>query len=140
MPDKVFLTTLAADVLFLATGAIQLGFSLVVQSHLGNTPKDGHEAIRNFLYHRFPFTAGIVNGAFILATFLFTLPGLLMSARSWLKASGYMITGCGIFTLCLGVFLWVMTLRIKEDLFPVYEDAESDIQSLVQTSVCLRLH
>ncbi|TQS33204.1 hypothetical protein Golomagni_06458, partial [Golovinomyces magnicellulatus] len=85
-------------------------------------------------YHRFPFTAGIINGAFILATFLFTLPGLLMSARSWLKASGYMITGCGIFTLCLGVFLWVMTLRIKEDLFPVYEDAETDIQSLVQTS------
>lgn len=137
MPDKVFLTTLAADALFLATGGIQLGFCLVVQSHLNDVPKTGHEATRSFLYHEFPFTAGIVNGSFILVTFLLTIPGLLMSVRTWLKASGYMITVCGIFTLCIGVFLWILTLRVKEDLFPVFSSADESIQSLIQTSVGL---
>ena len=135
MPDKVFLTTLAADALFLATGGIQLGFCLVVQSHLNDTPKTGHEATRSFLYHEFPFTAGIVNGVFILVTFMLTIPGLLMSVRTWLKMSGYMITVCGIFTLCIGVFLWILTLRVKENLFPVYSNADESIQSLIQTSV-----
>lgn len=135
MPSKVFLATLVASVLFVASGAIELGFSVIVGNQIHNIPKDGKEATRNLLYQRFPLTVGIVNGAFILATFFFMLPGLMSNSRGWLKSGGYMITVCGLFTLCVGVYLWVMTLRIKEDFFSTYLAQDPNVQSLIQTSV-----
>lgn len=137
MPDKVLLTAIGADALFLATGAIQLGFCLVAQGIRDDDPRTGQEAVRNLLYQRLPLTAGIANAAFVLITFAFTLPGLASQGRAWLKVGGYMVTFCALFSLCVGVFLWVMTLRVKADFSPVYLDMEDSVQSLIQTSVCL---
>ncbi|KAL6361576.1 hypothetical protein LRP88_05046 [Fusarium phalaenopsidis] len=139
MANKVFLAAVAADVLFLASGILELVFSLVVRSQMNDAPQDGEQATRNLLHQRFPLTAGIVNAAFILATFAVTLPGLVMPARSILKISGYMVTFCAIFTMCVGVFLWVMTLRIREQFFDIYIAQEPEIQSLIQISVLLRI-
>ncbi|KAF4964332.1 hypothetical protein FZEAL_10878 [Fusarium zealandicum] len=134
MANKVFLATVAADVLFLASGVLELVFSLVVRSQMNDAPPDGEHATRNLLYQRFPFTAGIVNAAFILATFAITLPGLVMPTRSFLKVSGYMVTFCAIFTMCVGVFLWVMTLKMREQFFDIYMTQEPEIHSLIQNS------
>lgn len=135
MPDKVLLTAIGADALFLATGAIQLGFCLVARGIRDDTPRSGQEAIRNLLYQRLPLTAGIANAALVLITFAFTLPGLASQGRAWLKMGGYMVTLCGVFSLCLGVVLWVQTLRVKETFAPVYLDLDDSVQSLMQTSV-----
>lgn len=135
MVNKVFVATCIADALFLAAGVLELVFSLVVQSQMDNAPTDGEDATRNLLYQRFPLTAGIVNAVFILIAFVVTLPGLVMPARSFLKTAGYMVTFCGIFTMCVGVFLWVMTLRIKETFFDIYIAQEPAVQSLIQSSV-----
>ena len=137
MVNKIFLTTVLADALFLGSGILVLGFSLVVRSQMDKVPSNGEEATRNLLHQRFPLTAGIVNAAFILVTFVATLPGLFMPTRGILKVGGYMITFCGIFTMCVGVFLWVMTLRIKEEFFSIYLAQESTVQSLIQDSVRL---
>ncbi|KAJ6781003.1 hypothetical protein PWT90_09943 [Aphanocladium album] len=137
MPDKVLLTTLAINVLFLATGAIELGFCLVVKGLLDNDVASvgGTEAVRHLLYRRFPLDAGIANASIILGTFVFTLLGLASSkGRAWLKLGGYLIALCAVFTLCLGVVLWVMTLRVKEQFFPTYLDQEDSVQSAIQTS------
>ncbi|KAG9499857.1 hypothetical protein J7337_008319 [Fusarium musae] len=136
MVDKIFLSTVVADALFLGSGVMELVFSLVVQSQMKNTPTDGEDVTRNLLYQRFPLTAGIVNAIFILVTFAVTLPGLVMPARSFLKVSGYMVTVCAIFTMCVAVFLWVMTLRMSEQFFNIYIDQEPDVQSLIQDSCC----
>lgn len=135
MPNKVFLTTLGINLLFLGTGILELAFSLVVQNLMSAKPNNGEEAVRNLLYQTFPLTAGIANGAIIMATSAFTLLGLMTPMRTWLKAGGYLITFCGLFTLCLGVVLWIMTLRIKESFFPTYLELEPNVQSLVQQSV-----
>ncbi|KAF5546111.1 Pls1 tetraspanin [Fusarium mexicanum] len=134
MVDKIFLSTVVADALFLSSGVMELVFSLVVQSQMKNTATDGEDVTRNLLYQRFPLTAGIVNAIFILVTFAVTLPGLVMPARSFLKVSGYMVTVCAIFTMCVAVFLWVMTLRMSEQFFNIYIDQEPDVQSLIQNS------
>lgn len=135
MPNKVFLTTLGINLLFLGTGILELAFSLVVQNQMTAKAQDGQEAVRNLLYQMFPLTAGIVNGAIIMATFAFTLLGLMTPMRSWLKAGGYLITFCGLFTLCLGVYLWIMTLRLKDGFFSTYLEQEPTVQSLIQQSV-----
>lgn len=136
MPNKVFLAALAVDIVFLATGCLELGFCLVVRSQMNNAAQDGQEAVRNLLYQSFPLTAGIVNAAFIIAAFVFTLPGLISPMRGWLKFGGYMVTVCGLFTLCVGVYLWVMTLRVKESFFPTYVAQDPTVQQLMQESVC----
>ncbi len=135
MPDKVLLTTLAINVLFLATGALELGFCLVVRGLLDKDPVDGRDAVRHLLYRQFPLDAGIANASIILATFVFTLLGLASSGRALLKLGGYLIAFCAVFTLCLGVVLWVMTLRVKEDFFPTYLEQEPVVQSSIQNSV-----
>ncbi|KAH8677052.1 hypothetical protein BGZ61DRAFT_360612 [Ilyonectria robusta] len=132
--NKVFLATVAADGLFLAAGIMELVFSLVVRSQMNDIPTDGEEATRNLLYQRFPLAAGIVNAAFILLTFVATLPGLFMPARGILKVGGYMVTFCAIFTMCVGVFLWVMTLRIRGEFVSVYVAQDPSVQSLIQNS------
>ncbi|KAM5346915.1 hypothetical protein ACJ41O_009920 [Fusarium nematophilum] len=134
MVNKVFLATVFADILFLGSGVLELVFSLVVRSQMNDVSLDGEQATRNLLYQRFPFTAGIVNAVFILVTFAATLPGLVMPARSILKVSGYMVTLCAIFTMCVGVFLWVMTLKIREQFFDIYLAQEPEVQSLIQGS------
>ncbi|KAJ4264002.1 hypothetical protein NW762_006041 [Fusarium torreyae] len=134
MVDKIFLATVIADILFLASGVMELIFSLVVRSLMNNMPSDGVDATRNLLYQRFPLTAGIVNAVFILVTFAATLPGLVMPARSFLKVSGYMVTLCSIFTMCVAVYLWVMTLKMRGQFFNIYIEQEPEVQSLIQNS------
>lgn len=135
MTNKVFLATVAADVLFLASGLMELIFSIVVRGQMNDTPTNGHEATLNLLYQRFPLTAGIVNASFILLTFVAIIPGLFMPTRGILKIGGYMVTFCAIFTLCVGVFLWVMTLRVRGDFTSIYAAQDPAVQSLIQTSV-----
>lgn len=136
MANKILLTTSVATLAFLLSGVLILAFTLLAQRTVSSTPTEGKAVIRNILYSQMPLTTGLVNAGFIFLTFLLTLPGLLMqSTRGWLKLSGYAVAFCAVFTMCVGVYLWVMTLKVGEDLEGVYAGLESDVQELVQTSV-----
>lgn len=136
MVNKILLATALADALFLGSGILELTFSLVVQNDMNNNPSDGRQAVRNLVYQRLPLAAGIANAGFVLAAFVATLPGLLMqSTRGWLKLAGYFVTFCAVFTMCVGVYMWVMTLRIGKDFSAVYSELEPEVQDLIQTSV-----
>lgn len=139
MPNKIVLVTAAANLLFIGAGILELTFALIFQSRKDNTPSNGEEAVRSLLYGRFPLTAAIVNAAFIFATaILAVLPSLLMpTARGWLKLAGYLVVICAVFTMCVGLYLWIMTLRMGDEFFDIYLDQSSEIQDLMQTSVSL---
>ncbi|KAH0494862.1 hypothetical protein TgHK011_008447 [Trichoderma gracile] len=134
MPDKVFIATLVADALFLASGAMELGFSIAALNLKDKAPTDGRDATRHIIYQHFPLTAGIANAILVLATFLFTIPALALAKRSLLKISGYFITLCAVFTLAVGLYLWIMTLRLKETFEPFYAAQDTTVQSMMQTS------
>lgn len=135
MPNRVFFAALAANVVVLASGCVELGFSLIVRSQMFNKPRDGQEAVRHLIYQSFPLTAGIVNAALILAAAVFTLIGLISPMRGWLKVGGYAVALCGLFTLCIGVVIWLGTLKIKDAFYPVYVAQDPSVQQLIQTSV-----
>lgn len=140
MVNKILMVAIAADVLFLASGVMELTFSLVTKGNMSQTPSNGEDAVRDLLHQTLPLDAGIANAAFILATFVATLPGLMMpTTRGWLKVSGYMVAFCALFTMCVGVFLWVMTLTIGQDFASTYDGLDPGTQDLIQTSVCLFL-
>ncbi len=68
-------------------------------------------------------------------TFLLTLPGIIVPTRGWLKFSGIMVTLTALFTLVLGLFLWLSTLKTKEDFAPLWSSQSSQIQELMQSAV-----
>lgn len=79
--------------------------------------------------------AGNVNAIFIFVTFLVTIPGMVLpGTRGWLKLSGYMVTVCALFTLAVGLFIWIFTLRLKESFSPVWDAQDAQTQGLMQTT------
>ncbi|KAG6367277.1 hypothetical protein INS49_001464 [Diaporthe citri] len=134
MVNKVLGAYVAADFLFVATGAILVGFSVIVQNFMFETPTEGGQAVRNLLYQEFPLTAGIVNGVLVFVTFAFTLPAIAMPTRGWLKLSGYMLVVNAVFSVILGLYLWILTLRTKETLSPLWNAQAPRVQDLMQTT------
>jgi hypothetical protein len=135
MENKVLLAYVIIDIAFALTGAMMIGFSVIVQNTMFAAPTDGQNAVVNLLYQQFPLTAGIANGAFILGTFALSIPAIATPSRGWLKAAGAMTVVCSLFSLVVGLYLWILTLRTKETFFPVYAGSTPDIQKLMQSSV-----
>ncbi|KAJ0123377.1 hypothetical protein N8I77_010415 [Diaporthe amygdali] len=134
MVNKVLGAYVAADALFVATGAILVGFSVIVQNIMFEVPTEGSQAVRNLLYQQFPLTAGIVNGVMVFVTFALTLPAIAMPTRGWLKLSGYMLVVNAVFSVILGLYLWILTLRTKESLAPLWAQQQPRVQDLMQTT------
>lgn len=56
MANKVLAAYVAADLLFAASGALLVGFSVIVQNFMFEVPTEGVQSIRNLLYQQFPLT------------------------------------------------------------------------------------
>ncbi|KAI8946563.1 tetraspanin [Xylaria longipes] len=134
MVNKVLAAFVGIDVLFAATGALILGFSVIVKNTCFDPPKDGNMAAQDLLYQQFPFSAGIGNGIFTFIAFACTLPALATNSRSWLKAACFLIVVDAIFTLAIGLQLWILTLRIKETYSKLWNAQTPDVQGLMQVS------
>ena len=65
MVNKVLGAYVAADFLFVATGAILVGFSVIVQNFMFETPTEGGQAVRNLLYQEFPLTGMLFLSFFL---------------------------------------------------------------------------
>lgn len=56
MRDKVLLSYIIVDGLFVATGAIMLAFCIIIQNLMFETATKGDQAARDLLYQQFPLT------------------------------------------------------------------------------------
>lgn len=56
MVSAVLGAYVVADLLFAGTGAILLGFSVIVQNFMFEVPTEGVQAVRNLIYQQFPLT------------------------------------------------------------------------------------
>ncbi|KAL1882064.1 hypothetical protein VTK73DRAFT_2473 [Phialemonium thermophilum] len=133
MANKVLLAYVVIDGLFVVMGAIMLGFSVIVRNIMFDTPTQGDQAARNLLYQRFPLTAGIVNAILIFATFVLTIPGIVMPTRTWLKVGAWMTTACALFSMVIGLDLWILTLKTKEDFSALWIAQTAQVMDLMQT-------
>jgi hypothetical protein len=164
MVNKVLAAFVGIDILFAATGALILGFSVIVQKTCFDAPTEGNMAARDLLYQQFPFSgeqeqskldwwrrgrrskaltwplfaAGIGNGIFTFIAFACTLPALATNSRSWLKAAVFLVVVDAIFTLIIGLDLWILTLRIKETFSKLWVAQTPEVQSLMQIAVSER--
>ncbi|KAI1079571.1 hypothetical protein F5B20DRAFT_156034 [Whalleya microplaca] len=134
MVNKVLAAFVAVDGLFVSMGAIMLGFAVIVQQRAFDTPGDGQDAARNLLYQKFPFTAGIANAVLTFIVFVATLPALATNNRSWLKLAGYLVVVDAVFTMAIGLDLWIITLKLKEEFSSIWLSQNAGVQDMMQTA------
>ena len=68
MRDKVLLSYIIVDGLFVVTGAIMLAFCVIIRNMKFETPTQGDQAARDLVYQQFPLTG---------SSYLCHQPGLL---------------------------------------------------------------
>jgi hypothetical protein len=130
--NKLLLTYLGVDFLFLLCGGLLLGFSLVNQQQQQSKLNTSTVAF-SVLLNECPLAAGVVNAVFVFITFLVSLPALaLPTNRGWLKLQGLLVVICSFFTLVLGLFIWFDTLQTRKNLGSLWGEESSEIQSLLQ--------
>ncbi|OCK78641.1 hypothetical protein K432DRAFT_301545 [Lepidopterella palustris CBS 459.81] len=132
MVNKLMVVFLGTDILFAMCGGLLIGFSLMAESTMRASPTIANVA-QNLLLSRCPLTAGVVNAIFVFLTFILSLPALwLPQNRSWLRAQGWLIVFCAIFTLCLGISIWYGTLTTRSNLGTLWAKESPLTQSLLQ--------
>ncbi|KAK7743645.1 hypothetical protein SLS62_010548 [Diatrype stigma] len=134
MVNKVLAAFLVMDGLFVSMGAIMLGFCIIVRQTAFDVPTDGREAARDLLYRTFPFNAGIANAIFTFIAFLITLPGLATGSRTWIKVAGYLVVVDIIFTMAIGLDLWMVTLKMRDNFGAIWNAQDGTVQELMQTA------
>ncbi|KAF2873179.1 tetraspanin [Massariosphaeria phaeospora] len=132
MPSKLMIIYVAFDLIFAACGGLLMGFSLISEQRLRNTPTVDNVA-QNLLLGQCPLTAGVVNSIFVFVTFILSLPALFLPLnRGWLRAQGWLVVFSAIFTLGLGLTVWVETLETRRRLNDIWGGEAPLIQSLLQ--------
>lgn len=132
MPTKLMMIYVAMDVVFAACGGLLIGFSLMAEQTLRQDPTRDNVA-QNLLLGQCPLTAGVVNAIFIFITFLLSLPAFFLPQnRGWLRAQGWLVVFCAIFTLGLGLSLWVDTLQTRKNLLEIWVNESEPVIKLLQ--------
>jgi hypothetical protein len=130
--NKLMLTYLGVNFLFLMCGGLLLGFSLISEQAERGAPTQSTVAYTTLL-SMCPLTAGVVNAIFVFGTFLISLPALALPMnRGWLKLQGWLVVTCALFTLILGLFIWFDTLQTRKNLDVIWGMQSQTVQSLLQ--------
>jgi len=130
--NKLMLTFLSVDFLFLSAAGLLLGFCLVSEQQERGA-KNVQNVAFDILLFQCPLTAGVVNAIVMFLTFLLSLPALAMPMnRGWLKLQGWLLVFCSFFTLILGLFIWFDTLQTRKNLAVIWGQQPSDVQGLLQ--------
>ncbi|KUL91731.1 hypothetical protein ZTR_01233 [Talaromyces verruculosus] len=130
--NKILLSYAGANFLFMAGGIILLVGSLVFSQTVNSTPTlDSAPSI--LLLKMVPEKVALVNAIIVFATFVLALPSMIMrDSRLWLQLQGWLVIFSGVFTLVIGLIIWIETLRTRATLNTSWGQQTSSVQSLLQ--------
>jgi len=132
MVGSVVASYVATNIIFLGTGILLISAAAIWQKELMGEPT--MESVARFLLlKKAPLSAVIANGVMVLAAFLLSLPTFaLPTSRTWLKAHGWLVMVCALFTMVLGLMEWVTTLTTRANLETIWGQQTPQIQSMLQ--------
>jgi len=129
----VFSTFVVADFLFLAGGALLLGFALIEDADMGEAMSKSN-IVRNLLFTYSPATAAIVNAGLVFFAFVVSIPGLILpSTRGWLRFLAVLVVMSAFFTMIIGLDIWGHTLKTRSEFSTIYATLPPSSQDLIQT-------
>lgn len=129
--SPTFTTFLVCEVVFVLTAVLMIVASILWMKEASSATLEN--IARHILLKDFPLSATIANGAMVIVTFMLVLPAIAVpTSTTWLKAHGWMVVVCAIFTLCLGLNEWLQTLRTRANLSVIWGQQTVAMQSLLQ--------
>ncbi|MCJ1374069.1 phospholipid scramblase 1 [Loxospora ochrophaea] len=132
MANKILLTFLGVDLLFLLTGVLLIVSVFMFRAGMNATPSISNVAT-NLLMVQTPLEGALVNAILIFFTFVLSLPGAFLTTnRAILRVHSWFVIICGLLTLVIGLDVWFATLRTRSELASVWATQSPQEQSLLQ--------
>ncbi|KAI9661236.1 MAG: phospholipid scramblase 1 [Bathelium mastoideum] len=132
MANKIMITFVGTNFLFLVGGALLVAFAVVSRNDMDRKTTEANVA-NNLLLHYSPITGTLINAIFVFATFLTALPAFILPLnRVFLKLHGWLVVICATFTMIVGLILWFDTLKTKSRLNTIWGEQPASEQSLLQ--------
>jgi len=132
MPKLLTLSYVGMTLLFTAGGLLMLAIC-IKNNQVERKMHDRQTVDNNLLLTVLPVTSGLINGAINILIALLLLPVLALPLNKfWLKLQGYCTLFSLIYTLCLGLVIWTKTLQTQKNLWGLYANSSTQVQSLIQ--------
>ncbi|KAI1910008.1 hypothetical protein LOZ53_004545 [Ophidiomyces ophidiicola] len=132
MPDKLLITYLLVDALFLGGGVVMLTIALMGKAKIQSEPTIDNVAER-LLFAHCPQLGEIISAGLVFFTFILSIPGILQPGdRVWIKIHGWMVVISAFTTLLIGLVIWFLTLRTRSMLNLAWGKEPARVQSLLQ--------
>ncbi|MCJ1397504.1 phospholipid scramblase 1 [Xylographa trunciseda] len=132
MANKILLTFLAFDLLFLLTGPLLLAVAVIFQPGMSGMSSTVSAATRLLLQNT-PLTVAFFNAGLIFFTFLVSIPGAIFAKkRIFLRISSWLLLACALVSLAVGLDIWYSTLQTRSNLGVMWAMQTPVEQSLLQ--------
>ncbi|KAF3161632.1 phospholipid scramblase 1 [Orbilia oligospora] len=125
---------------FLFFDILQLGSAILLiiaghlfMQHMDTMKLDVENSPYVILLYHLPCTPIFVNGIISAVAFMFSLPAVLLpQSLFWLRLHGWMLVVCAVYSLVLGILVWVDTLTERAQMYQAWIDVGPTVQTLLQ--------
>ncbi|KAL8900176.1 MAG: hypothetical protein Q9192_001219 [Flavoplaca navasiana] len=131
MPPLYLCIFLLADILFAATGGLLVAVVLISKRDM--VAPTAETVAPNLLLAHAPLNSALFDAGLIFFTFIVSIFGLIFTTkRVWLKVHCWMVLGCIIVTLVIGLQIWFSTLKTRANLAVMWDAESPQMQHLLQ--------
>ncbi|KAK6354891.1 phospholipid scramblase 1 [Orbilia brochopaga] len=131
--NTLLIVYVLVDIIFLGTSIGLIIAGQMFMHHMDNLPLSVNDSPYVILLYYLPCVPIFVNGIISAATFLLSLPALaLPMSLVWLRIHGWFVMICAVYSLVLGVLVWVDTLTERAAMFQAWKDIGPSVQTLLQ--------
>ncbi|MCJ1250354.1 phospholipid scramblase 1 [Trapelia coarctata] len=131
--NKILITFLAIDIIFLLTGALMLAVGIIYMPSMTSSIAMQTDVGTRLLLQNTPLTAALANAVLVFFTFFVSIPGAIISKnRTFLRVTSWLIIACALFSLALGLDIWFSTLSSRTNFGILWSQQTAAEQSLLQ--------
>ncbi|MCJ1293237.1 phospholipid scramblase 1 [Xylographa carneopallida] len=132
MANKILLTFLVFDLLFLLTGPLLLAVAIIFQPSMSGMSMTVSAAAKLLLQNT-PLTVAFFNAGLIFVTFLVSIPSAIFAKkRILLRICSWLLIACALVSLAAGLDIWFSTLQTRSNLGVMWDMQTPTEQSLLQ--------
>ncbi|KAL8998971.1 MAG: hypothetical protein Q9169_002077 [Polycauliona sp. 2 TL-2023] len=138
MPPLYLCVFLLADALLAGTGGLLIAVVLISKRDM--VVPTTETVAPNLLLAHAPLNSALFDAGLIFFTFIASVPGLIFTTkRAWLKIHCWLVLGCILVTLVIGLQIWYSTLKTRANLAIMWDAEGPQIQQLLQERRVLAL-
>lgn len=132
MARKTLIVFIGFDLIFLLCAGLHLFIPLFTRANMKKEPSLESIA-NNLLLDECPLTASMVNAGIMIVAFLISVPAIFKRQNLiLLQTQAWLIVGCAIFTLGIGLKIWFSTLETRNNFEPMWNRQGTFVQSILQ--------